>query len=503
MLRENVEAQCRKICRESAANGKNSVCAFAPRGGIVGFIDTSGVCDGSRGIAFFGDRMFVNTDGRPREITYRSIDGLSVISSFEDAFADELSVVTECEELRISDYSLDKHELKLLLEELCREQAQVAQRKAAQAERYAELIAQRLAEDALTEPYIGESIAVIPEIRELEEPAPTEYAEPNDGVQPVIAETVLEILEDRTLPEDYDPEPIPEEKIDWLSGKRSEPIIGTLVEEEPESRPKRRPKLPEVMNGVVDRIPVIGSIRPSKPKASPAVKVPEPPKITEDEENRERGEITESEIRERIENMSPNEVMEFLSETMNEINAISESSYRDDAFFDQNAETRILVEDVRRSVSGEESAPVSDVPVQRWKKLTVEPIWGDIYIKASQKLRELCESGKLSMEQMETELKERLLSAAEAFESLTSDSSRVPKVMIPKITELKAAAENFDHYFAFGEDIAIRSMFFMLYQMLTYADRIAESPETKDRLNDFFRRFGSAGITLSMLDMRV
>ena len=64
------------------------------------------------------------------------------------------------------------------------------------------------------------------------------------------------------------------------------------------------------------------------------------------------------------------------------------------------------------------------------------------------------------------------------------------------------SADRLPEYFALGEDIAARVMFFMLYQMLSYADRIAENPETKERLNDFFRRFGTAGITLSMLDVR-
>lgn len=485
MLRENVEAHCKKICHDSAWRGKSGDCAFAPRGGIVGFIDISGARDGSRGIAFFGDRMFVNTDGRPHEITYKSIDGLRLISSFEDPFADELSVSAGGEELRISDYSLDKFELKLLLEELCGEQEQVAQRSAAQTERYAEMIAQRLAEGATEKQDIEERAAVISETEIA--PEAFDFAPEH----PVIAETVLEILEERARLKDYSPAPIPEDSIDWISG--SAPVI---VEE---PLPKPRPKPPEVMNGVIDRIPVIGSVKPTRPAVKREVQVEE---TAENDDGEERGEITESELRERIENMSPDEVMAFLSETMNEINAINESSISGgNAFFDPDAETHFRVEDVR-GVAGEELPDVPKQPAPRWRKLTVEPIWGDIYIKASQNLRELCESGKLSMEQMETELKERLLSAAEVFESLTSDSSRVPKVMIPKITELKAAADNFDHYFAFGEDIAVRAMFFMLYQMLTYADRIAETPETKSRLNDFFRRFGSAGITLSMLDMR-
>lgn len=449
MLKENVEAQCEKICR---GVGLGSDCAFAPRRGIVGFIDTSGARDGSRGIAFFDDRMFVNTDGRSREIPYKSIDGLQLVSSFEDSFADELSVSAGGEELRISDYSLDKNELKSLLEDLCEQQQS----------------------GSIT----GSDTLDLPPEHE----------------QPFIAETVLEILEERTLPKDYEPAPIPEDGIDWISG------AAPVITEEPPAQ--RRPKLPEVMNGVIDRIPVIGSIKPAKP-ANSAIRLEAKPLEVDETHDEERGEITESELRERIENMSPDEVMKFLSETMNEINAINESSYHGgEAFFDPDAEAHFHVEDVRGAAPAIEDKPAPKPPAPRWKKLTVEPIWGDIYIKASQKLRELCESGRLSMEQIETELKEHLLSTAEAFESLTSDSGRVPKVMIPKITELKAAADNFDYYFAFGEDIAIRAMFFMLYQMLTYADRIVESPETKERLNDFFRRFGSAGITLSMLDMR-
>ncbi|MDE6732158.1 MAG: hypothetical protein K2J77_04705 [Oscillospiraceae bacterium] len=452
MLREQVEELCEEFCR----GGRESHCAFASGRGIIGFIDTSGARDGSRGIAFFEDRFVVNTDGRTREIPYKSVDGLRVISSFEDSFADELSITAGGEELRISDYSLDKDKLKRLLEELCGEQY---------------------------------SNAHLPEHE-----------------QPFIEETVLEILpenlEKRTLPEGYEPAPIPEDNIDWISG--GAPVITEEFPAQAIEQPiKRRPKpLPEVMNGVIDRIPVIGSVKPIKP-TRPTVRQEEKAPEIDEEYDEERGEITESELRARIENMSPDEVMKFLSDTMNEINAINESSFRGgEAFFDTNAETHFHVEDVRGAAALEGTPIVRKQPAPRWKKLTVEPIWGDIYIKASQKLRELCESGWFLMEQYEAELKERLIPAAEAFESLTSDSARVPKVLIPKITELKAAADNFDYYFKFGEDIAIRAMFFMLYQMLTYADRIAESPETKERLNDFFRRFGSAGITLSMLDMR-
>ncbi len=219
----------------------------------------------------------------------------------------------------------------------------------------------------------------------------------------------------------------------------------------------------------------------------------------------------EAEERMRIQNMSPEETMKYLARSLSEINAPADHSDMDlTELFSGNGETE---EHKELPVPPAPQAPAATEPRKleeyapteksESKPLTVEPIWGDIYIKASRNLRELCESGKLSMKQIETELNEKLLAAAEQFAAVTKDESKVPKVLIPKITELKAAARNFDPYFQAGEDIATRAMFFMLYQMLSYADRIAETPETKENLNDFFRRFGPAGITLSMLDMRV
>ena len=520
MLRENIIAQCRRISPD--AYSEKSVCTFVRHDGIVGFIDTSGARDGSRGIAFFGNRMCVNTDGELHEIEYEKIIYTHIISSFENSFADELSVSAKgYGELRISDYSLDKSELKKLLDELRKDSEQAGERNFDLAERYAEIVAQSLAEKAqnldaerlekaarelekpavIEEHSVIEELAVAPVIRE--------------EVLPVIIETVVDIPEERSpLPKDYEPVAIPEEKIDWISGtggvRASSGIDANIKEqvEKPESEKKEngtpkeetRPKLPEVMNGVIDRTPVMVSAKTQSDKTKDIPektedKKPGQPAAPVDQPKSAEPVLSEGEMRERIENMAPDEMMEFLSETLNEINSSP----------DEQSE-RIL-----QTVPGADGNQFPDTeaekapekPVTRWEKLTAEPIWGDIYIKASQSLRQLCESGKLTMEQMEDELRERLLSAAEAFEQLTGDDSKVPKVMIPKITELKLAADNFDSYFSYGEDIAIRAMFFMLYQMLTYADRIAESPETKARLNDFFRRFGSAGIALSMLDMRV
>lgn len=490
MLRENIEARCRKISPD--AYSEKSVCTFAPKRSIVGFIDTSAARDGSQGIAFLGDRLLVNTGDGTREVEYRKIIDLHIINSFEDTFADELSVAAKGKgELRISDYSLDKSELKGLLDELRREQEQVGRR----VESYAQQVARKLAEntekaqnldaqrmeDAARELRKSSAVEERPVIEELsDEPVIFE-----ETVLPVIVETTVDIPEERApLPEDYEPAVIPEDKIDWISGKGAVRVSRMAEKEENEPHPKdTRPKLPEVMNGFIDRTPVTVVLKKAEEEVEKEDRVitDEQPKPEEEDELTM---LSESEMRERIENMTSNEMMEFLAETLNEINGTEET------------------DEIKQQIE-EDNEKAPELPPTRWKKLTVEPIWGDIYIKASSSLRQLCESGKLTMEQMEDELRDRLLVAAEAFEKLTGDGSRVPKVMIPKITELKLAADNFDSYFSYGEDIAIRAMFFMLYQMLTYADRIAESPETKASLNDFFRRFGSAGITLSMLDMRV
>lgn len=529
MLRENIEEQCQRISPD--AYSKKSVCAFAPREGIVGFIDTSGARDGSRGIAFCGDRMYVNTDGDLHEIAYKNVTGSHIISSFEDAFADELSVSGKDFELRVSDYSLDKFELKKLLDELCKERGQADERTEEMAEEYAEVIAQKLAENAQKtseNPQNRDAERVEKAAKELKKPAVIEErsvpvveefaAAPviMEEQPPVIVETVVEIPEARSpLPEGYAPAPIPEEKIDWISGGMSAstggdmPADSVVIAEAPVSEktpadvPEKnaRPKLPEVINGVIDRTPMI--VDRKSPSAdtddntqkteSDKQDAAEPPK----NDAAEPEALTERELRERIEDMSSEEMMQFLSDTLKEINRFDGIP---DVQYDRALQTVPITEgDMLPSEFGE--AP-PEKTVTKWKTLTVEPVWGDIYIKASQSLRQLCESGKLTMEQMEDELRARLLSAAEAFEQITGDDSRVPKVMIPKITELKLAADNFDRYFAYGEDVAIRAMFFMQYQMLTYADRIANSPETKDRINDFFRRFGGAMITLSMLDMR-
>lgn len=495
----------------SASDNAESECAFA-QGGVVEFIDTSGARDGSRGLAFKNDRLLINLDGTLHDIEFAKIKNLRIISSFEDAFADELSVMGDGFEVRISDYSLDKFELKKIIEGILRESEENA-RHSRQVEEYAEQIAVKLAENAQSR----DARRVESAARARENPAPPKDEVIDDlmlkeNAHPVIEETPAQIPHRAALPEDYSPAPIPEEKIDWLSGDSSRPLSGldtvdfsesggdgenSGISEAPEPV---RPKPPEIMNGVVDRIPVIGFVKPAAP-AGNEDKAPE--KANSDNSTESESEHSDPDMRERIGNMDKSEMMSFLSETISEINAEMQPDEPPSEPVLETVPQTVPDSPDKSDAPAEELPKAPEKPPSKWAQLTTEPIWGDIYIKASADLRKLCENGKLTMEQMEAEIKERLLPTAEAFEKIIGDESRVPKVMIPKITELKAAVEGFDSYFEYGEDIAVRAMFFMLYQMLSYADRIEESPETKDRLNAFFRRFGSAGITLSMLDMRV
>ncbi len=505
MTRENVQASLHNICANYA---ENCVCRFVETENALGSIDTSQGQNGSRGIVFFGGAAILNFDGTPRAVRYCDIENIRVIDSFEDAFTDELLISFSGGEVRISDFSLNKHELKKLLDELIADDKKVREQRE-YTEKFAEDISRNLAEKTAEENAQGEFISDDKKAREqreytekfaedisrnLAEKAAEENAQNGladdeqksheqreytekfaEDISRNLAEKAAEenalddipveegapFISETVIPENYKPDPIPEDKINWLSGEmKSENSRQAVVEEPPET-----------------------------PRFS-GFEVVEKQEKAADNEPYNTPNTSETEDRVNIQNMSREETLSFLAQSLSEINAPAAREETPELPAEQPIKT------------------ISDyaaVPEEETQKsgLTVEPIWGDIYIKASRNLRELCESGKLTMEQIETELTDKLLDSARAFAQVTAKNSKVPKVLIPKITELKSAAYNFDRYFQSGEDIAVRAMFFMLYQMLSYADRIAETPETKERLNDFFRRFGPAGITLSMLDMRV
>ena len=114
MTKKEIERRCAAVCLNSA----NSRPMFT-QNDALGFIDTSLRLDGSRGIAFFKSGMAINIDGAVQRIFYKDIRCVNISESFENSFADELIIFYKDSEIRISDYSLDKKELKRLIDEIC------------------------------------------------------------------------------------------------------------------------------------------------------------------------------------------------------------------------------------------------------------------------------------------------------------------------------------------------------------------------------------------------
>ena len=438
MTREEFNSLCQNCCSRKSI----SECLFADA--EEGFIDTSAESDGSRGIAFSKRKMMVNFDGTIKIVAYKKIRSIHIIGSLEGAFADELEISGEHSRLRITDFSLDKHILKQIIEGL--------------REGLTEPIAANY--EKKEPPAAEENSFVSEEKNEVIERA--DFDDKSDN----IPENAQNIPENDGILHEYD------DKIEWLSSA------------------------PDITHD--EKIEWLSSM--TAEEAAPVI--PEAD-FTE-----------ETEMREQIGQMSREETLGFLSKTLGEINGgadyFEESAVDDKPFF-PTTQTAVIPENALPPKPIIEKIAAQNPPAEKPPapaaarengELSKEPIWGDIYIKASKSLRELCENGRLSMDIIEKELRERLLESAKSFADIVKDEQKIPKTLVPKIAELKNAADHFDEYFSHGEDVGVRVMFFMLFQMLCYSDRIAENPETKERLNDFFRRFGTAGITLSMLDAR-
>lgn len=491
MTQEEIQRRCREI---SSAGGRTD-CGFSAAD-ADGFIDTSPEQNGSRGIAFFDNRIALNFDGDTVYVPYEDISSVQIISSFEDNFSDEMDICCKNSKLRISDCSVDKQGLKRLIEELCGK---------SETESYA-------GSDVVPEENIPAAQPEAPEDKAQSEPALislSESGEIPENREIWKSEEAFEISYDTDEPEPVfvPDDEAPEDSVSAsqlsetennlkseqppISVTESGEIAGTIHQERPEINETDEPSSIPTENDSGENLPADS--------------------LSEETENDglfEEDIFNNDDILREIENMSHEETMEYLSKTLNEINSpVGNSS---DAKVESSDRTE-SEEDVKNNSpdsDDREIIPIKLVPPtipeqQKKNSLTEEPVWGDIYIKASRSLRELCEKGKLSMDCIEAELKDKLLESAEAFADITKDESKIPKVLIPKITELKNASDNFGQYFSYGEDIAVRAMFFMHFQMLSYADRIVEDPDIKERLNDFFRRFGAAGITLSMLDTRI
>ncbi len=538
-LRETVNAFGRDV---SAHFKRDGYCAFAAAEETEGFLDTSAELDGSRGIAFLCDKLRVDFDGVIRQINYADIRETEIIESFESDYADEL-IIKGKTTVRVSDFSINKRFLKLLVDTLClrysnfspeeREQCR-RECRARSSARYAEIdeaaavvakqVAERTAKRSRPHPAAGGQPArerserspshtaqTAAPARERSVPArSTQTRQPRQPVQPVqpvserteqpvkssaavasssdkpskaagktaapvvseqpkLSLPALDIEDPRhSVPEDHIPLEITEEKIEWLSGPRlpDDP-------DEPTERDIEDMSREETMSYLLSSINEINA---------PV----EPPSVPEQAENSATADAP----------AEPSEEEKAVPET-----EIPEETAADDPYIPP------VIEEVTAEKSEDTVETVQeDIPEpeeESTSPFTVEPPSEDIYIKASRKIREICESGRLTREEIQTALKENLVSAAEQFAEITGEGAEIPRLIAPKIEELRAASESLERYFALGDDIAERVMFFMMYQMLSYSDRIIEAPETKERLNYFFKRYGPSGIMLSMLDMRV
>ena len=252
------------------------------------------------------------------------------------------------------------------------------------------------------------------------------------------------------------PAAIPEGKIQWLSSGTEE--LGNTPE----------------------------PISEDKPESAEEKSAPETPKVKHDDLSDIEDDLPED--------MSRDEALSYLVSSINEINSDSEDEFDDE-----------LLEEAPVAAAVAEAAPVEAISEQPEEPslpplaLTEEPISDDIYIKASRRLRQYCEEQLLTMDEIENEVKQNMVSVAESYSALSAEGN-IPETIAQRVNMLQNATDRLTDYFALGEDIAARVMFFMLYQMLSYSDRIVEQPETKERLNDFFRRYGSAGMALSLLD---
>ncbi len=625
MTKKEIEKRCAAVCLNSA----NSRPMFV-QNEALGFIDTSLRLDGSRGIAFFKNGMAINTDGAVQRIFYKDIRCVNILESFENRFADELIIFHKDSEIRISDYSLDKTELKLLIDGICESGAEaentrsdfqtipafkrvISKNIAIQKtnvfqgkkgteirveneteispenstenaeentpkndeiiskrteENVAEIFHENTAENAeentpkndefisekaegnIAENYfqnstenteentpkndeliIGKNEENIAENYSQNSAENTEENTPKNDefISVKNEESVAEIFHENTAENAEENTPKNDEFIsekaegniaenysqnstenaeentpkndEFISGKTKENVSENYFQNSAENAKENTPEnevfggemseeyREKISGGVFNEIPVI-------PQVETALKEDDNFSFEVVENNAdfdENDDFDEQAELEKISAMSYEQTMSYLADAFAEINGTSESH-------DENSEKSRQTPERTSVVVRETTENISPVP---HSDLTVEPVWGDIYIKASRSLRELCEQGRLSMEAIKAELNEKLIFSAKEFARITADESKIPKVLMPRITELRNAANNFDEYFSYGDDIGARAMFFMLFQMLSYADRIIEDPEVKERLNDFFRKFGSAGIILSMLDMRV
>lgn len=447
-------------------------CDFAPPDETVGVIDVSAAGNGSRGIAFLTDGMVVKLDGEPRRIAYEDIRVMETLPSYETPFEDELMISSPAGDIRISDCSMNKFFLRQLISNMSRISHRMP-------DRDREALEQMLTSDALD--HYAEQLFSQPE--KLTQPTkPEKPAKPSERVEAAAAVPEIAAAKKAALSA-AEPKPldIPEENIEWLSS----PILSSSSHADEK--------------GAVNAENSDNAApQPREPVLTAAVARTEEPDI---------------------EDMSREETMNYLLDSIAEINSPVESAAKPSKP-SKPSEPLEQSEPEKQQAESQPVQPVQPVqpatPVQSAQsaetpipaavtaaaipQLTREPESPDIYIHASRSIRALIEDGRLTMEQVNTAVREQLVEASEVYSGLDIASAQLPAAVKKHARQLDYAADHLTEYFTLGEDIAARVMFFMLYQMLSYTDRIVQTDVTKQRLNYFFVRFGAAGMVLSMLD---
>lgn len=435
-------------------------CDFAPPDETVGVIDVSAAGNGSRGIAFLTDGMVLKLDGEPRRIAYEDIRVMETLPSYETPFEDELMISSPAGDIRISDCSMNKFFLRQLISNMSRISHRMS-------DRDREALEQMLTSDALD--HYAEQLFSQPE--KLTQPTkPEKSAKPSERVEAAAAVPEIAAAKKAALSA-AEPKPldIPEENIEWLSS----PILSSSSHADEKGAVNA---VNSDNTGPQTREPVLTA----------AVSRTEEPDI---------------------EDMSREETMNYLLDSIAEINSPVESAAEPSEPLEQSEPEKHQAESQPvKPVTPVQSAHPAETPIPAAvtaaaiPQLTREPESPDIYIHASRSIRALIEDGRLTMEQVNTAVREQLVEASEVYSGLDIASAQLPAAVKKHARQLDYAADHLTEYFALGEDIAARVMFFMLYQMLSYTDRIVQTDVTKQRLNYFFVRFGAAGMVLSMLD---
>lgn len=429
-------------------------CDFAPPDETVGVIDLSTGGDGTRGIAFLTDRLIVKLGEDARQLYYSEIRVTEIIPSYETAFEDELEISTPGAHIRISDCSLNKFFLRQLINNMCRISATMR-------DSDREALYEKLTSDAM-EHYAEQLLS----------DKPKRVPEAAAAVQEIAAAKKAALAKAQPSA----PIELTEEKIQWISGEQPPVPAETPV------------KTADAVNSV-----------------SPAVtaeNTPEPVKISDYPANSaavSAENTLKSDEPEDLDDMSHEETMSYLLDSITEINSEPERGDIKQTVPDipERTETPQDLPEIQPQSAEPINTP-DEAPVL--PQLTKEPDSADIYILASCRIRELCEDGRLTMEQVNETVRTQLVPASEIFSGLDIANAPLPQAVKKRAVALTAAADRLTDYFSLGEDIAARVMFFMLYQMLSYTDRILQTDESKQRLNYFFVRFGAAGMVLSMLD---